>query len=230
MPAAKLLSIVSAVFAFIPIASTAQDIEPYSCRNGSFPSEQRSLQLGRFAGEKDQKLYFYKDDTACPNDESSCRRNAYVLPGDELLINKTVGGWACAWFHGTKHETVGWVKTDHLVFLPTENVDRQHWLGTWKYYNTDGVITITENGESLSVEGSTLWQGGMSPAGFPVVHTGEIAGTIKPVNGRAHLSDGDREIDCAADLVRIGRYLVVHDNGNCGGVNVRFDGVYTKAR
>jgi hypothetical protein len=230
MQTAKLISTAISVFAFLPVASTAEDIGPYSCRNGLFPSEQRSLQLGRFAGEKDQKLYFYKDDKGCPNDENRCRTKAYLVPGDELIINKTVGGWACAWFHGKKHETVGWVKTDRLAFLPNEKDDQRNWIGTWKYYSDGGVITIAEKGGSLSVEGSTTWQGGTSTAGYPIVHTGEIKGTIKPVNGRARLSDGDGGLACVVDFVRIGRYLVVHDNGKCGGVNVRFDDVYARTK
>jgi hypothetical protein len=36
------------------------------------------------------------------------------------------------------------------------------------------------------------------------------------------------EYDCAADFTLLGKYLVVTDNSNYGGVNVRFDGVYTK--
>jgi hypothetical protein len=36
--------------------------------------------------------------------------------------------------------------------------------------------------------------------------------------------------ECGADLVRIGDFLIVHDNMRCGGLNVRFDGVYTRTR
>ena len=31
-------------------------------------------------------------------------------------------------------------------------------------------------------------------------------------------------------MARIGDYLIVHDNGQCGGLNVRFDGLYVRAR
>jgi hypothetical protein len=225
MHTAKLISLAIAGLAFLPVAFTAEDIKPYSCRNGSFPSEQRSLQLARFAGAKDQRLYFYKDDKGCPDEEKRCRARAYVVPGDELLISKTANGWACAWFHGKKQETVGWIRTDRLAFLPNEKDDRRLWIGTWKDHG-GATIKIAEQGEFLGVEGNTLWHGGMSPAGHPVVHTGDIEGTFQPIAGRARLTD--RENICSADFVRIGRYLVVHDNGRCGGVNVRFDGVYTK--
>ena len=34
---------------------------------------------------------------------------------------------------------------------------------------------------------------------------------------------------CAAKLELVGRYLVVEDNGRCGGVNVSFNGLYVRA-
>jgi hypothetical protein len=42
--------------------------------------------------------------------------------------------------------------------------------------------------------------------------------------------EGDDESSCVVKLHRRGPYLVVSDNGNCGGLNVSFGGIYTKAR
>ena len=36
--------------------------------------------------------------------------------------------------------------------------------------------------------------------------------------------------DCVVELTLLGKFLVVTDNGNCGGMNVRFVNVYTKSR
>jgi hypothetical protein len=35
--------------------------------------------------------------------------------------------------------------------------------------------------------------------------------------------------DCAVRLRRAGKWLLVDDNDNCGGMNVTFDGIYTRS-
>ena len=42
--------------------------------------------------------------------------------------------------------------------------------------------------------------------------------------------EGDDESSCVVKLHRRGPYLVASDNNNCGGLNVSFGGIYTKAR
>jgi hypothetical protein len=71
------------------------------------------------------------------------------------------------------------------------------------------------------------------------VHTGELEGAVRP-RGRvlAIGYDPDRSgfppaedaasEACAAKLELVGRYLVVEDNGRCGGVNVSFNGLYVR--
>ena len=44
------------------------------------------------------------------------------------------------------------------------------------------------------------------------------------------MQDGQGETyECAATFVLVGAFMIVHDNDQCGGMNVRFDGVYQKA-
>ena len=213
----------------IPMLAHAIEIEPFTCRNGLFPTEQRSLQIARFNGLKGQKLFFYQDDNGCPFDEGRCRRRDYIVAGDEFLVNKVVGAWACAWYNGKKHETVGWVKTDDLKFLPVENEqDFGRWCGIWRYYNDpENYIAIIEKGPSLHVTGEATWHGGTAPSGEPIIHIGNLDGFIKPSGNRAELKDDN---DCVANFTLLGEFLVVTDNGNCGGMNVRFANVYTKSK
>ena len=42
--------------------------------------------------------------------------------------------------------------------------------------------------------------------------------------------EGNDESSCVVKLRRRGPYLVASDNGNCGGLNVSFNGIYTKAK
>ena len=218
------------ILSLISCGASAEAIQPYSCRNGYFPEKQDALALYRVTGTQAQKLYFYNDDEGCPDDESRCRSKSYVIPGDELLINQRVGNWACAWFNGKSHETVGWVKTDQLTPLPKETLGTSSWVGRWGMYKWDGGINITRRGEALQVDGKATWTGGRNGAGERVVHYGDIGGQMKPVDGRARLiaKEQDSDLACEAKFTRIGKFLVVKDNQHCGGMNVSFSGVYTK--
>ena len=68
------------------------------------------------------------------------------------------------------------------------------------------------------------------PAAVRVVHTGKMTGELAWQGRRARFMAGSGADDCAAELTQVGRYLVVADNGHCGGANVRFDGVYLRER
>jgi len=192
------------------------------CRNGLFPAENKTLELARFVGSAKERLYFYDDGDGCPGG-AQCKTGRYVIPGDELIINKRENGWGCAWFQGQKHETVGWVSVAKLRFLEPQTVPEEGWLGNW--VQPAGSITITGGGgKPLHGAGEAFWQSEVT------IHVGEFSGTIRPVNNRATVKEGDDESGCVVALVRLGRYLIASDNGNCGGVNVRFDGVYVRKR
>ncbi len=195
--------------------------EPYSCRSGFFGKTQGELQLAEVVAET---LHFYSDVKGCSQRTAQCRDKAYVIHGDQLIINAVRDGWACAWFQGKKRETVGWIDAAGLKFLQNEqSQDTAGWLGTWRFH--DKHISITNAGKSLRVQGKARWYGGITGE---IVHYGMIDGEISPAGGRAHLTTGGHS--CAADFRLIGRYMAVNDNGKCGGANVRFNGVYMNSR
>lgn len=206
----------------------ASDIQPYSCRNGLFPSEQESLRLAKVS-DNVKKLYFYDDGVNCPKNETICKTKTYVVSGDKLIVNKVSGEFACAWYNGKKTEAVGLVKNSSLQYLPASKPpDSSEWVGKWQMYQDGNEVNITSKGDTLTVKGSAIWLGRMLDDGNRVVHTGDLDGEMKPVNGRAKLIDGTDEYACIADFTLLGKYLIVTDNSKCGGMNVRFDGVYTK--
>ena len=156
---------------------------------------------------------------------------AYVLAGDELLVNKVRGAWACVWFNGKKHETVGWVDATRLEILPKdEPVDLQRWTGKWVFSKDAGVINMSKSKDQLHVKGAARWYGGKTQDGEAIVHFGAIEGALAPQGGKAHLAMGDGPDACQADFTLLGSYLVVADNSNCGGMNVKFNGVYLKQK
>jgi hypothetical protein len=202
----------------------AQTTDEEMCRNGLFPSQQE-FQLATVAGSA-PKLYFFNDWDGCPQKGAACQTKAYVVPGDRLLLGKTHGEWSCAWYQGKSRETVGWVRNRDLVTQTQAAVQTADWLGTWKQvYKGPGRIGVSRVGDTLQVDGDTRWIGQYTE------HFGDIAGKLAIAGGHGHLgpAGGKETLDCAADMVRIGEFLIVHDNGQCGGVNVRFDGLYVRA-
>ena len=73
----------------------------------------------------------------------------------------------------------------------------------------------------MRVRGNAFWHGLGDD-----VHEGEIAASAAP--------QGDHvvfvEEDCTVRATLAGRYLIVADNENCGGMNVRLDGGYTREK
>jgi hypothetical protein len=102
---------------------------------------------------------------------------------------------------------------------PDTNPPLDRWLGTWKFY--DNSLEIKRDGRSgaLHVRGDALWRGLGDN-----VHVGEIETTARPHGRQMKLSDES----CQVSLVLVGEFIVAADNAECGGMNVRFDGVYRK--
>jgi hypothetical protein len=214
----------AAAASLAPLVAHAQITDEDMCRNGLFAS-QTEFRIATVGKNAQPRLYFMKDDDGCPQKGGDqCRAVGYVVPGDELLLGKTHGQWSCAWFNGKKHETVGWVDNTALAGEPqAAQVD---WTGKWKQYNYPGYIDIASKGGAFYVLGEMIWQG------LTTQHFGEMRGELKVNGNRAHLGgpQAQEKGECAADLTRIGRFLIVWDNEACGGVNVRFNGVYTRVR
>lgn len=202
-----------------------QNTDEDMCRNGLFPSQQE-FHLATVAGTA-PRLYFFNDWDGCPQKGASCQTKAYVVPGDRLLLGKTHGEWTCAWYQGKSRETVGWVRNGDLVAQPETAVQTADWLGTWKeVYRGPGRIKVSHVGDALQVAGDTRW------IGQNTENFGDISGQLAVSGRHGHVgpASGKETTECGADMVRIGDFLIVHDNGQCGGLNVRFDGLYVRAR
>jgi hypothetical protein len=96
------------------------------------------------------------------------------------------------------------------------------WLGSWEFYNNSLLITRGAKAGTLRVEGEAF-RHGVNPEN---VHTGEVNGEAAPAAGVLSLDDDI----CRATFRLVGPYLIVDDNGDCGGANVTFDGVYRKRK
>ncbi len=196
------------------------------CRNGAFPRENSTYQLATIIGKKGKKVYFYGDEMEdCP-DGKNCRLKSYVIQKDEIIVSRTLGGYACAWFQPKKgEETVGWIKIDNLKWIETnENPDAKEWLGDWRFYDNSVLISKSKTPDLFDIKGNAFWQGFGDN-----IHIGELDHSAKPAGNKLNLGENDTgEYDCKVSMQLVGKYLIASDNLNCGGANVTFSGVYRK--
>ena len=101
---------------------------------------------------------------------------------------------------------------------------------------------IESREDEVKVSGTATW-GSSDPQRVKrgAVNTGELSGSGKPRgqvlaigydpnrSGFPPPEDAASNI-CAARLEFFGRYLVVEDNGRCGGLNVSFIGLYVRSK
>lgn len=204
--------------------SVAETIEPGGCRNGHFPAyDKAQAGVGVIVETKTGRSHFFDDITGCPYDQS-CQMPSYLVPGDEVVIGKQQDGWMCVWYNGKSQEFVGWMPASAMVQTDWDRHPlADDWIGTWRYYDSGPSLTINSARQALSVEGEAQWRGGGS-----VVHFGSVSGFGVPEGNTLEISEGDHELDCHLTLTLLGENLVAEDNGWCGGMNVRFNGVFVR--
>lgn len=194
-----------------------------------------------FARGRDDKL------KQCPSADAACRDTAYLVAGDIVLTTNSeaksakVGapsGFVCATFANAKgRETSGWLPEAALEALPVTPVPSAGWLGTWM--RTEASIRVKPSGSSaLKIEGdATYGAHDKGRVARGAVNTGEFDGTAEPRDGVVLIAEkgvasfeAAKDTGCAVRLRRLGPYLLVEDNRNCGGMNVSFRGIYVRRR
>lgn len=207
----------------VPAHALAQDAAsgnpPNFCRNGAFPSDSTEFREARVVGAKGSRAYFHGDEEGCPGPK--CRTKAYLIPGDEVIVSRSFGDWLCAWYQPSKgSETVGWIPSHQLSVAETlKSPPPSAWLGEWEFHRQTLNISRDAKTGMLRVEGEAFWKGLGDN-----IHTGVVNGNARPA-GDVLVVEEDI---CRVTLRLAGTSLVVTDNSECGGMNVRFDGVYRK--
>lgn len=192
------------------------------CRNGLFPSLE-TFNLANVTGDRRTRTYFFSDDDDCPSRAAKCKTRSYLIAGDQVLVSRRYGAWICAWYQPRKgDEKVGWLLADRLDISPQADPPAlESWLGLWKY--DDQSLNIRRAGKTgfLTVKGDALWHGLGDN-----VHVGSVNAVAQPQGNELILV----EEECRVTLKLVGDYLIASDNSECGGMNVRFNGVYRKGR
>lgn len=177
----------------------------------------------------------YDDDfkaATCPAATGACRKRSYLETGDLVLVGKTQGDFTCVSYQSrlTKIQTRGWLPNSALSSVaPMPSPGNSDWLGMWDHPH--GSIEIRRGG----IGGRLRVEGIMVVPTARDVHTGAIDAQVAPGNDAiAFLNDGwlpfETKCDsgCRVRMQRIGPWLLVEDNGDCGGAGVSFTGLYRR--
>jgi hypothetical protein len=187
---------------------------PDWCRNGAFATDQDNLRLVR-ALRRTNFLLDSGQKRGCPQAGAPCSLgDLHANASEELLINSDIPGFVCA--YSPKDGDGGWIAKSDIVIekrQPTIRPSLNTWTGHWKDF--DDRIDIARWHQVLMFDGHASWAR---------QHFGSFGGTALPNGATAEIEDDS----CKVSMLLFGRYLVVHDNGECGGMNVSFTGVYTR--
>jgi hypothetical protein len=145
---------------------------------------------------------------ACPSAERGCRLRAYLVPGDEVLVDTADGPYVCTFFKskgGT--ETRGWLPRAAVQIARSEPA-------------------ALRSRDPQRVKRGGVHVGELSGRGRP---RGQMLALGWDPDRAGFPRSKDQAPDsCAAKLDLYGRYLVVEDNRGCGGSNVSFTGIYVR--
>jgi hypothetical protein len=173
----------------------------------------------------------------CPAATEACRKRSYLVAGDLVLAGRTHGTFTCVSYqtpkpHNKPHRrpiwTTGWLPSAVLKPVAPMAAPRPaDWLGTWDQPHATIEIKPGGLGGRLRIEGVAVYPTAQD------VHNGTIDAQVMPAGDSiTFLDDGwfpfETKCDtgCRVRMRRVGPWLVVEDNGDCGGAGVTFTGLY----
>jgi hypothetical protein len=187
------------------------------------------------------RVPFIKDASmqpGCPNATPACAERAYLVPGDRVIVTAKRDAFACATYINAKGgDRSGWLPLDAVAYDKPEPVAAADWLGKWSRTEADIRVKPGKAG-ALVINGDATF-GAHDPGRVKrgAVNSGEIAADVTLAGDRLSFAMGDDatlpvdkggEFVCKVWMQRVGPWLIVNDNGNCGGFNVSFRGFYTR--
>ena len=203
-------------------AASAEDTgnPPDWCRNGAFALSQDNIRLARVGKRATLVLLDSGQKKGCPQAGVKCSLGGDAAKaGSEILFNGELPGFVCAYLPAQDGDG-GWVAKSDIVVTqpqPTTRPPTSAWVGQWKY-GTDTGIDIVLKGGKLDISGNDTSADG---------NEGDFVTKASPKDNRIHVTDN---APCEVWMTLVGNYLVARDNQQCGGMNVSFTGVYTRAK
>ena len=175
-----------------------------------------------------ERAYLYKQTQLCPKDKPcGSRQKAYLVGGDVVFAGPPNRGFRCVYYGSSNGKIVaGFIPAENLKAIAEDNgMSIDFLIGTWKYESNSIEIKASAAGK-VSGDGQAYYQTAET------VNEGSFSAQAPLAAGQKELvfKEGNDESSCVVKLHRRGPYLVASDNNNCGGLNVSFSGIYTKAR
>jgi len=149
-----------------------------------------------------------------------------LAPGDPVVVFQAEPDWTCGYLSQNKGAGPGWVRSKDIRrvnFDAAPPLDA--WLGIWANGDDRIRIQASKAPGQVELQGEGVWHGRTKDA----VHTGDFSGEAAPAGNHLHFVESGAD-SCTIDLTLIGKYLVANDNNLCGGEDVRFWGIWKRAR
>lgn len=171
----------------------------------------------------------YRDDLpGCPAAIPACQSDKAIAPGEHVLVDEVKGDLVRAlWLDpkGGGEVVEGWVPAAAIRRTPGKYRARD-WHGSWHRADSDISIGPGKDG-ALTVSGEAVWiQRGPNAFDLAAPHVGELEAQARPFGATLRIDPPGS--DCAVAMRLAGEYLLVTDNGWCGGMNVTFSGIYRR--
>jgi hypothetical protein len=143
--------------------------------------------------------------------------------GTPVLIYQEQAQWTCGYFSARDGAGPAWIRSDALrVVSYDERPPLNAWVGTWAGGEDRVLIRAGSVPETLHLSGSAEWHGKGDDA-----HFGDMKGSASPVGNHVHFVQNGPN-SCAIDMTLLNRYILASDNGLCGALNARFQGIWKR--
>ncbi len=238
MPKTILYLSLCSLWAISPAGANAAGFE---CQQSSFSEKLNELSLGRIS--QSGKVFFLagpsKQKASCPSSDKMCETKSYLVNNDEVLVAPAPGDYLCAAYKPAKgDETIGWLPRGAVTLITDPPRSPGEWVGAWRADAETRIKISSRGADKLEVSGDATY-GASDPERVRrgAVNMGNLSGVYVPKNGMIGVGenyDGSQppregsDFGCEARLRLLGRYLVAEDNMQCGGMNVRFNGIYVR--
>ena len=175
-----------------------------------------------------ERAYLYKQTQLCPKDKPcGSRQKTYLVSGDVVFAGPPDRRFRCVYYGRSNGKIVaGFIPVENLKAMAEDNgMSIDFLIGTWKY-ESDSIDIKTAIAGQVTGDGQAYYQTAET------VNEGSFSAQAPLAAGQKELvfKEGNDESSCVVKLHRRGPYLVASDNNSCGGLNVSFSGIYTKAR
>jgi len=164
----------------------------------------------------------------CPADTPACRTDERLRTGNRVVVGESAGVFSCVLHAESRAQRIaGWLPTALLSPVPeTESMRPSDWAGRWRG-DSDRTLRVTtlRNGTVL-MRADTRGPGGDFGVSFVPEGNGARF-TVAPGGTAAPDREGEADA-CRMAVQRQGTFLLVQDNGRCGGTS--YTGLYRRGR